>query len=69
MDHINDERPTSSVITGDFNGKCSKCCNKDIINSGGHCIVKLVIFFASEKLILSHHQLDLNQLSTDVPIL
>ena len=35
MDHINNELPICSVITGDLNGRCSKWCNKDITNSVG----------------------------------
>ena len=33
MDHINNELPICSVITGDLNARCSKWCNKDITNS------------------------------------
>ena len=32
MDHINNELPICSVITGDLNARCSKWCNKDITN-------------------------------------
>ena len=35
MDHINNELPICSVITGDLNARCSKWCNKDITNSVG----------------------------------
>ena len=35
MDHINNELPICSVITGDLNARCSKWCNKDISNSVG----------------------------------
>ena len=36
MDHINNELPICSVITGDLNARCSKWCNIDINNSFGH---------------------------------
>ena len=36
MDHLNNELPICSVITRDLNARCSKWCNKDITNSGGH---------------------------------
>ena len=32
-DHINNELPIFSVITGDLNARCSKWCNKNITNS------------------------------------
>ena len=32
MDHINNELPICSVLIGDFNTRCSKCCNNDITN-------------------------------------
>ena len=35
MDHINNELPICSVITGYLNDRCSKCCNKNITNSVG----------------------------------
>ena len=35
MDNINNEFPTATVITGDFNDRCAKWCNKDINNSVG----------------------------------
>ena len=35
MDNINNEFPTATVITGDFNDRCAKWCNKDITNSVG----------------------------------
>ena len=35
IDNINNELPIVSVITGDFNAKRSKWCNKDITNSVG----------------------------------
>ena len=35
MDHINNELPICSVITGGLNGRCLKWCNKDITNSVG----------------------------------
>ena len=41
MDHINNEIPICLVITGDFNDKCSKWCNKDITNSVGREIYTL----------------------------
>ena len=36
MDNINNEFPTATVITGDFNDRCAKWWNKDITNSVGH---------------------------------
>ena len=41
MDHINNELPICSVITGDLNDKCSKWCNKEITNSVGREIYTL----------------------------
>ena len=35
MDHINNELPICSVITGDLNARCLRWCNKDISNSAG----------------------------------
>ena len=35
MDNINNEFPTATVITGDFNDRCAKWWNKDITNSVG----------------------------------
>ena len=33
MYHINNELPIYSVISGDFNARCTKSCNKNITNS------------------------------------
>ena len=33
MNHIKNELPICSVITGNLNARCSKWCNKDITNS------------------------------------
>ena len=38
MDHINTELPTCSVLTGDFNARCSKWCNSDITNANGRAL-------------------------------
>lgn len=38
MDHINNQLPTCSVVTGDFNARCSKWCNKDITNANAHAL-------------------------------
>ena len=35
VDHMNNELPMCSVITGNLNARCSKWCNKDITNSIG----------------------------------
>ena len=35
VNNINNELPIISVISGDFNARCSKWCNNDIINSDG----------------------------------
>ena len=35
MDHINNELPICSAITGDLNARCSKWRNKDVTNSVG----------------------------------
>ena len=58
MDHINNELSICSVITGDLNDRCSRWCNKDVTNSVGHKIDTL-----------THHQLDINKLSANLPIL
>ena len=42
MDHINNELPICSVITGDLNARCSKWCNIDINNSFGHEVDTLI---------------------------
>ena len=38
MDHINNELPTCSVLTKDFNARCSKWCNNDITNANGRVL-------------------------------
>ena len=38
MDHVNNELPTCSVLSGDFNAKCSKWCNDDITNANGRAL-------------------------------
>ena len=38
MDHINNELPICSVLTGDFNARCSKWCNNDITNADGRAL-------------------------------
>ena len=38
IDHINNELPTCSVLTGDFNARCSKWCNNDITNANGRAL-------------------------------
>ena len=58
MDHINNELPICSVITGDLNDRCSRWCNKDVTNLVGHKMDTL-----------THHQLDINKLSANLPIL
>ena len=57
MDHINNDFPICSVITPDINAKCLKWCNKDIPNSVGN------------EIYISHHDLDINKLSKNLPIL
>ena len=53
IDNINNELPIFSVITADFNSRCSKLCNKNIINSVWHKINCL------------NHQKDTNNLLTN----
>ena len=55
MDHINNELPICSVITGDLNVRCSEWCNKNITN--------LV-----DREIDTHHR-DIYKLSTNLTIL
>ena len=43
MDQINNELPNCSVITGDFNARCSKWWNEDITNSIGREIDTLTL--------------------------
>ena len=38
MDRINNELRTCSVLTGDFNTRCSKWCNNDITNANGRAL-------------------------------
>ena len=56
MSNINNEFPLCSIITGDFNTRCSRCWKNDITKQG-------------KKLILSHRQLDINKLLINLPML
>ena len=51
MDHINHELPTCSVLTGDFNARCSKLCNNDITNANGRVLDTLTSSAGYEKII------------------
>ena len=52
MNHINNELPICSVITGDLNARCSKWCNKDITNSVG-CEIDTLTSSAGYKQIIN----------------
>ena len=51
MDHINNELPICSVITGDLNARCSKWCNEDINSSVGREIDTLTSSAGYKKII------------------
>ena len=51
MDHINNELPICSVITGDLNARCSKWCNKDITNLVGREIDTLTSSAGNKQII------------------
>ena len=56
MDDVNNELPTCSVLSGDFNARCSKRLMILAMQMVAH-------------LILSHNQQDINKLLTSVLIL
>ena len=51
MDHTKNELPICSVITEDFNGRCSKVCNKDTAKSTGREIDTLTSSAACKQFI------------------
>ena len=63
MDQINNELPNCSVITGDFNARCSKWWNEDITNSIGREIDTLTLAGGYKQIINQPNHIVNNSLS------
>ena len=68
MDHINNELPICSVITGDLNGRYSKWCNKDITNLVG-CDIDTLTSSAGYKQIINKPTHIVNNLSSCIDLI